>query len=162
MLENREQVTENRGLKKFCACKRAIKFPFSVRCSRLSRGGFSLIELMLTVSFVLLGALLIQGSYMRSIDMFGRYTTSLKSIVWMDEQTAHTRETILSSEGAGLSDSGVLSEGGRVMNWSEEVTSAPYRDLYKVTIKVQWTQGSKPVQIESAQYVHRPDLSKIP
>ncbi len=117
--------------------------------------GFSLIELMLTVSFVMLGAILLQGSYMRSAEIFGRYTHSLQSMVWMEEQLSQTKEKLLFSDEDVPPDSGVIQGGGKEINWSREVHSAAGSNLYSIGMKLSWKEGPKSIEMEGEQYVYK-------
>lgn len=114
-----------------------------------------MIELMLTVSFVMLGALLIQGSYMRSAEIFGRYTHSLQSIVWMEERLAKVKEGFLVSDNAVSSESGVLQDGGKNINWTLDVSPTSGENLYSVGMTLTWKEGPKTVQIEGERYVFK-------
>ncbi len=119
-----------------------------------------MIELMITVSVIMMGAVLLQGSYMRSMDVFGRYTHSLQSMIWMGEKMSMARESILSSDGFSPSESGSLSDGGKSLDWSQTIRPASGTNLYSVQLSMQWNEGGKPMLIESEQYVYKPDPSQ--
>lgn len=121
----------------------------------LSSAGFSLIELMLTVSFVMLGAILLQGSYMRSVEIYGRYTHSLGAMVWMQEQINKTKENLLFSEEGVASQGGVVQDGGKDIQWSLETQPAAETDLYSIDMKMSWKEGSKSIEMEGEQYVYK-------
>ncbi len=122
---------------------------------QLNCRGFSLIELMLTVSFVMLGAILLQGSYMRSVEVFGRYTHSLGAMVWMQEQINVTKESLLFSEEGVSSQSGVVQDGGKDIHWSLETQPANGSNLYSIDMKMSWKEGSKSIAMEGEQYVYK-------
>lgn len=126
---------------------------------QLNCRGFSLIELMLTVSFVMLGAILLQGSYMRSAEIFGRYTHSLDAMVWMQEQVAKAKEELLTSEEYAPSDSGAIQTGGKSINWSRETSPAAGTHLYAINMKLSWKEGPKAVGMEAEQYVYKNPIS---
>jgi Tfp pilus assembly protein PilV len=124
-----------------------------------TNSGFSLIELMLTVSFVMLGAILLQGSYMRSAEIFGRYTHSLEGMVWAQEQISQAREALLMSDEYTPSDSGTIQSGGKSIDWSRETRSASGTNLHSINMKLSWKEGSKVVDMEAEQYVYKNPIS---
>ncbi len=121
----------------------------------LRERGFSLIELMLTVSFVMLGAILLQGSYMRSAEIYGRYTHSLSSMVWMQEQIAQAKEDLLFSGDDVPSESGVVDASGKEIHWSREVQPAAGSNLYSIGMKMSWKEGPKFIEMEGEQVVYK-------
>lgn len=114
---------------------------------------------MLTVSFVMLGAILLQGSYMRSAEIFGRYTHSLDAIVWAEEQIARAREDLLMSDEYAPSDSGTIQSGGKSIVWSRETRPAAGTYLHAIDMKLSWKEGSKAVDMEAEQYVYKDPIS---
>ena len=123
-----------------------------------SNAGFSLIELMLTVCFVMLGSLLIQGSFMRSADMYGRYTHTLQALTRVDQAMAAAKEQLVYSEGATGNHSGNWQLGEKSCEWSEEVVSEGGPGLYSIRLQAHWTEGGKPLELKSELYAYKKDL----
>ena len=117
-----------------------------------------MIELMVTVVFVTLGSFLIQGSFLRSADMFGRYSHTLKLMDWMNAQSSKTKESLLyfdgAPEGAG---GGEGSLGGKSFSWSSEVQPLGPPDLYSIRYTVRWTESGKPAELKNEQYAYKKD-----
>ena len=121
--------------------------------------GFSLIELMLTVCFVTLGSLLIQGSFMRAADMFGRYTHTLQALVRMDQVGALAREQFLYSDAGDTgSQSGTWDLEGKPCDWSQDIQPLG-PGLYSIRVKAHWMESGKPLELQSELYAYKKDLS---
>jgi hypothetical protein len=129
-------------------------------CQLGSRGGFSMVELLLTVIFVVLGSQMVQGGFLRAADMFGRYTHTLKTMVWANDQIAVSREALIRDEMSAGSDKGVLTRSGKEYSWTREVGSIEGPNLYAVHFLASWTEGGRPLSFDREIYVYRPDLSQ--
>ena len=114
-----------------------------------------MIELMVTVIFVTLGSFLIQGSFLRSADMFGRYSHSLALMDWMDEQSSKTRENLLYFDGAEGSESGEGSLDGRPFSWTREVQALDPPELNSILYTVRWAESGKPIELKNEQYAYK-------
>lgn len=115
-----------------------------------------MIELMVTVVFVTLGSFLIQGSFLRSADMFGRYSHTLRLIDWTNTQSAQVREDIV--YGDGFSEGALSGEGsldGRPFSWTREVNELDMRGLNSIRYTVRWNESGKPVELKNEQYAYK-------
>ena len=112
---------------------------------------------MLTVSFVLMGALLIQGSFMRAADIFGRYTHTVDAMVWAGQQMAVTREQLLYGDGAD-SGAGQVELDGKICEWSRRIEAAEGPNLYDIRLMLRWTEGGRPVEWQSESYAYKKDI----
>ncbi len=126
------------------------------RDHRNAEAGFSLIELMLTMIFVMLGAQMIQGTMLRAADVYGRYTDTLKVILWSQEQVEMAREALLSDELE--SKSGVLEAPNKEFEWRQDVVPMEGPNLYKVDLSLSWTESGKPLTFQKSVYVYQKDL----
>ena len=124
-----------------------------------TNSGFSLIELMLTVCFVMLGSLLIQGSFMRAADMFGRYTHTLQALVRMDQAAALAKEQLLyGGDDGAVGQNGVWDLEGKSCDWSQDIqTLGP--GLVSIQVKARWTESGKPLELQSELYAYKKNLS---
>ncbi len=121
-----------------------------------SQRGFSLIELMLTMVFVMLGTLMIRGTMLRAADMYGRYTSTLKTLLWADEQVERSREALLRGELEGKS--GTLEVPGRQFNWDQDVSGLGTPGLFRLDLLLDWTESGKPVTFQRSLYVYQKDI----
>ena len=117
-----------------------------------------MIELMVTVVFVTLGSFLIQGSFLRSADMFGRYSHTLKVMDWMNEESARTRESLLYSEEAPENASGGLTVDGKSVSWTRQITSLGPDSFNSIRYSAIWTESGKPVELKNELYAYKQDL----
>lgn len=118
-----------------------------------------MIELMMTLVFVTLGLTLIQGSFLRSADMLGRYSHTLKVMDWMNQQCAKTKENFLySKEFDSGSQSGVLEISGKSFSWVREIQPLGEENLHSIRTTVQWSEGGKPAELKSESYVYKNEI----
>lgn len=123
-----------------------------------SQAGFSMVELMVTVVFVTLGSLLVQGSFLRSADMFGRYSNTLNIMNWMNQECTKTREILLYSKEEELeSESGAVTISGKSFSWTRRVQSMETPNLSSIHYSAQWTESGKPMELQSELYVYKKD-----
>ena len=123
------------------------------------QAGFSMVELLLTVVFVTLGSLMIQGTFMKAADVFGRYSHTLRAILWAEQCIARSREAVLRDEPAGA-EAGVLQASGKDIQWTGEtrpVDAGP--DLYSILVSMFWTESGRPLNYKKELYVYQRDLS---
>ena len=116
-----------------------------------------MVELLLTVVFVSLGSLMIQGTLLKGADVFGRYSNTLRAIAWSEQKWAASREALLRDELAS-SEEGSLSLPGKDFQWSlgsDELET----DLYSIRLSLRWTESGKPLAYEKESYVYKRDLS---
>ena len=119
-----------------------------------------MVELMITVVFVTLGSMLIQGSFMRSADMFGRYSHTMSLMNWMDQESAKAKETFLNSKESELgNESGVITLEGRPYSWARDVQTIQ-ANLSVIRYSSQWTEGGKPMNLKNEIYVYKKDLAQ--
>lgn len=120
--------------------------------------GFSFVELLLTVVFVLLGSQMIQGGFLRAADMFGRYSNTLKTLVWAEGTMNRAREALIRDELETGTESGVYTLSGKDYSWTRQMQSMDGPGLYSLRLSVAWTESGKPFSIHKEIYVHHPDL----
>ena len=118
--------------------------------------GFSLIELMLTMVFVMLGAQMIQGTMLRAADVYGRYTDTLKVSLWSQEQVDRAREALLRDELE--SKSGTLEAKNKDFQWRQDVVPMDGHNLYKLDLSMSWTESGKPLTFQKSVYIYQKDL----
>jgi len=120
-----------------------------------------MIELMITVVFVTLGSLLIQGSFMRAANMFGRYSHTLSLMDWMDQESAKAKETLLYSKESELgNENGTLTIDGKSFSWSRAVEPLETPNLSLIRYSANWTESGKPMEHRSELYVYKKDISQ--
>ena len=123
------------------------------------KAGFSLIELMLTMVFVALGSMMIQGTMLRAADIYGRYTNTLKVMVWADEQAQLARQSMLMDESES-SKNGTLEAPNKQFSWNQRLEGLGSPNLYQLSLNVSWTESGKPFTFERSQYIYHEDPSQ--
>ena len=121
--------------------------------------GFSLIELMLTMVFVTLGSMMIQTTMLRAADVHGRYTNTLKTQLWADEQAERARETLMYDELDSFA-SGVIEAPNKEFSWEQKLEPLATPNLYRLDLNVSWAESGKPFTFQRSQYVYQKDLSQ--
>ncbi len=115
------------------------------------QSGFTLIEILITVSIVSLATVFIVQSNLTNLSAFGRYENRLDIQQWSLEKIADTKRAILESETpeSGIS-SGTVSGKTRPYNWKLEVTeeTTKFGNVYFIDLSVSWLQGSQEVLLE--------------
>ena len=120
-----------------------------------------MIELLLTVSFVMLGSQMIQGGFLRAADVFGRYSNTLKMILWTEEQSALAREALLRDE-LESSKGGALVLGGKEFSWQQTSQMLPEPNLYAIKLSASWAESGRPQTLQKEIYAYKRDLSQGP
>ncbi len=120
-----------------------------------------MIELLLTVVFVLMGSQMIQGGFLRAADVFGRYSSTLKMMLWAEEQNARAREALL-KDGSEGSTGGTLALDGREYSWEQTAQMLPERNLHAIRLSVAWAESGRPQTLQKEIYVYKKDLSQGP
>jgi Tfp pilus assembly protein PilV len=125
-----------------------------------AQAGFSLIELLLTVVFVMLGTQMIQANFLRASDVYGRYTNTLKALLWSSERTARAREALLMEEESEGSGSGVWQTPNKEFKWQQSTQPLAGRNLHSIQVELAWSESGKPFKFQKEIYVYKKDLSQ--
>ena len=111
--------------------------------------------------FVALGSMMIQGTMLRAADVYGRYTNTLKVMVWADEQAQLARQSMLMDE-TELSKSGTLEAPNKQFSWKQRMDGLGSPNLYQLSLNVSWTESGKEFTFERSQYVYQKDPTQAP
>ncbi len=115
------------------------------------QSGFTLIEILITVSIISLATVFIVQSNLINLAAFGRYENRLDVQQWSLEKIAETKKTILESEAPETgSSSGSLSGKSRPYEWKLEVNKeqTKFGNVYFVNLRVSWLEGSREAILE--------------
>ncbi len=121
---------------------------------RVSRRGFTLIEVMVTTAILSLGIVLVYNAFFISLDSFNYCSDYLAVAPWMDEKIWQTQEQ-LNSQGLSAQppEKGQVRVNNKEFNWylrCVPVTSA--QDLFKIDLLLSWQQGSRNKKLSRAAY----------
>ena len=115
-----------------------------------------MIELLLTIVFVMLGSQFIQGSLLSSALMFGRYSNTLTAMLWADEQLSRSREALLRDE-PRPDASGTLETPRKAFSWTQQSMLADSRNLHTLQVSISWTENGRPQNYNKEIYVYKKD-----
>jgi hypothetical protein len=114
-------------------------------------------ELMVTVCFVMLGTMVLQGGFVRAANMFGRYENTLRIGQWLNEASAAARGQALYTEEGIAAGSGTANVGSKDFDWKREVES-PSENLFAIRYTAQWTESGRPFELKRESYAFKKDL----
>jgi prepilin-type N-terminal cleavage/methylation domain-containing protein len=121
--------------------------------SKRRAGGFTMIELMIAAMILGLGTLLLNGGFMKSADLHGRYSNTLKAMLWADQKIWETRETLIyTEEPQTLPSQGSFVQDGKRFGWAVDIRSLSEQDLYSILVTMNWNEGNRPTQFKRESY----------
>jgi hypothetical protein len=106
------------------------------------RAGFTLIEVLLAVSFLALGTLMIQEGFLRSTTFYGRYVNTMRASSWMSERLWEARQAALFSKDPPVSEGGSFESEGLVYRWTLDVKQ-PNKGVYQLRLAVDWGEPGR-------------------
>lgn len=112
-----------------------------------------MIELLLTVVFVLLGSQLIQGAYLQAANVYGRYNHTISMIEWSRNALASEKIATLDPEWQSGELVGVLNSNSKDIAVSINSSSLTTPRLYSITATAKWNEGNKPTTYQAEEYV---------
>ena len=128
--------------------------PKKIRMGRLKRG-FTLVEIVVTVAILSFGIVTIYEALFVSMDAYGYYTHYLSTQDWMNEKLWESQSTLIESSILEEEQtSGHFIREHKKYNWTQIVSAVdPSQGLYKVTLKLSWSEGNKQSRIEREAYL---------
>ena len=121
---------------------------------RRSLRGFTLLEVLITVAVLALGATLIYQSFFIAVDSYNYYSTFLKISPWMDEKIWQAQNDLRHLGAASaISTGGELEVNNKNINWSLVYNSLDQADrLYQIDLVLFWPQGSRQAKLSRSAY----------
>ena len=112
--------------------------------SKTGTRGFTLIEVMVTVSILALGTILIQQGLLRSAALLNHYSNILVAERWEHEKFWELREGFFYTQSIGAADAnsqGSFAELNRDFRW--RATVEPVGKTYRMNLEMEWLEGNK-------------------
>ena len=126
--------------------------------SRTGNRGFTLVEVMITVAVLALGAVLIYEAFFILLDAFNYYSDYLDVVSWADEKVWEAQNGLACYGSAAMieTDGTYATKGGK-FKWRVSVDGTD-QGFYKVSLRLFGEQGKRKVNISRAthaMYVER-------
>lgn len=119
--------------------------------------GFTLVEVLMAVSFLALGTLMIQEGFLRSAALYGRYANTMRASVRTDAILWEAREAVLFSEGVPAPAAGEFDSRGVPFRWRLSADPlAGAKDLYSLKVVVEWSEGARTQSLVREVYAAKP------
>ena len=122
--------------------------------SPIGNRGFTLVEVLVATAILSFGLVMIYQAFFISLDTFDYYLNNLDAQLWLDEklwqlQDDFRRYAVFSP--LKLSDEFII--GNKRFNWSVDYNPIDPEELYKVSLKVAWSQGSRAINLLRVAYI---------
>jgi prepilin-type N-terminal cleavage/methylation domain-containing protein len=121
---------------------------------RTGNKGFTLLEVMIAVSVLALGAVIVYQSFFIAIDSFNYYSALLKIAPWMDEKIWEAQSDLARlGLGPSASGSGELEINNKKIGWGLSYRALDDTgNLYQLNLVAGWPQGSRQVRLTRSAY----------
>lgn len=127
------------------------KRPIKARKSSKHPKGFTLLEVLVTVSILALATVFISRTNLLSAAVFGRYANLLEIQNWAAEKIWNAKESILTEEfpETGMSQ-GVIEGATRPYRWQliTEQKGEKLTELYEISLQILWKEGGHDNRLE--------------
>jgi prepilin-type N-terminal cleavage/methylation domain-containing protein len=119
-----------------------------------TRRGFTLIEVMVTVVILSLGAVLLYSAFFTSLDSFNYCVNYVKVIPWMDEKVWQAQDFLSHfNQSEQLDREGEFKNGNKNFNWRLFYNQVDeLQGLYKIALTVFWRQGQRTITVSRTAY----------
>ena len=129
----------------------ALARHFSLRARELksspAKRSFTLVEVMVTVCILALGAVLIYQSFFYMFDLYNYYNDYTKVASWMDEKIWVAQNSLVSfGEFTAAISQGTQTFNNTDFNWDlsySSIKSSEDFDLFEINLGLFWKQGKK-------------------
>jgi prepilin-type N-terminal cleavage/methylation domain-containing protein len=125
-----------------------------------NKKGFTLVEVLVAVSILSLGAVFIYQGNMMALDVYGRYVRRLSAQNWAEEKIWQAKEEILGKPFAPIGEtSGVFTARGRDYRWQLSVEASELDEFYSIALEISWKEGSRDMSMERFSFVRKPTMT---
>jgi prepilin-type N-terminal cleavage/methylation domain-containing protein len=128
----------------------------------LSQGGFTLIEIMVTVAILTFGVVAIYQSLFISLDTYSLYSHHLSVLHRMDEILWTTREDLLRTRSLIPGETGDrIADENKAFDWHLSILPMNIEvGLYRLRLTFSWQEGKRTINVLRETYALAPPLPK--
>ena len=121
-----------------------------------NKRGFTLIEVMVAVTVLVVGIVFIYESFFFSMDLFGYYSDYLRVASWADEKVWNIQDDIRRYGFlAQIEKRGKVVKNNKNFYWNAAcslIDESPDMDLYKIELKLSWQIGTRKLRLKRTTY----------
>ncbi len=126
--------------------KQLFKKKSSKRCLGQKNKAFTLVEVLVSAVILAVGLVIIFEVFLTSLDIVNLFNNRLNAQLFLDEKIWQLQSSLDQTSGMFIpsKQSGVVSIGARNFNWQLNMELVDLtQETFKVTAKVDWTEGQK-------------------
>jgi len=126
----------------------------------LSKRGFTLVEIMVTVAILAFGIVSIYEAFFISIDTYGYYRHYLSTQDWISEKIWEVQKDLIDNQEIISNETyGQIVRDHKKFDWVMTVTLLDETEgLYRVKVKLSWHEGDKLVSTAREAYLLSTEL----
>lgn len=131
------------GLKKLSM---TIRNPRFIRTSSCNRRGFTLVEVLISAVILAVGLVVIFEAFLSSLDIVNLVDNRLNAQWFLNEKMQQLQSNLDRQSGMfiPMKQSGAVEIANKEFDWQLDMELVDvYQELYKVTAKMNWAEGSK-------------------
>ena len=131
--------------------------PYALRRTPYAVAGFTLVEVMVSVSILALGSSLIYEAFFTNLDLCNYYEDYLSITPWINEKIWQAQNSLSRAVSPGpIETDGVFINGNRKFVWDLSYVALDeikedYK-LYKIDLSVNWRVGKRPFALSRSAY----------
>ena len=123
---------------------------------RVGDSGFTLIEVMVTVSILSLATVYLAQSNLTSLNVYSRYTQRLALQTWADQRVWQAKQQVLEALIPETEKSdGVIEIHKHDYRWNLKVEATEDEDLYLISLNVTWNEGRQTAVLSRSSFVQK-------
>ena len=126
------------------------------------KNGFTLIEVMVTVSILAFGIVAIYEALFICLDTFSYYSNSLQAQTWLEEKIWEVQDEFIRTEFINTGQTnGTVKIRNKMFYWRTGLNRiGGDQSLYRLDLSLGWTQGNRKPNISREVYILNPRIEE--